>query len=69
MTKRLSSDQRKIFELLRERGQWYPRCGWIWDTPEQTLAAMDKLVEKGYATKSFDKIAQLDIYKPVKAQQ
>ena len=43
----LGKNQRGVITALRERGPWFPGCGWTWGTPGETTRILDSLVERG----------------------
>ena len=53
----LGDTQKKVLESLREHGVWYEGCGWRWDTWSNTARIMDRLVQRGLATKKVGRRA------------
>lgn len=47
--RKLRRVQQDVFASLRRHGSWSLGCGWLWDTPSNTMRIMDSLVRAGYA--------------------
>jgi predicted nucleic acid-binding Zn-ribbon protein len=53
--KKLGKIQQSVYESLKRHGSWSLGCGWIWDTPSNTMRIMDSLVRAGYAITATNK--------------
>jgi hypothetical protein len=47
--RKLGKVQQNVYESLKRHGSWSLGCGWVWDTPSNTMRVMDSLVRAGYA--------------------
>ncbi len=43
----LGVTQKYVLESLQRHGEWYPQCGWMWDTFSGTVKIMESLVKRG----------------------
>lgn len=63
--KKLGSVQQDVLTSLRSHGSWSLGCGWVWDTPSNTMRIMDSLVRAGYATTTEGQGGRRIVYRPV----
>ncbi len=56
MNRELGLTQRTVLRSLREHGRWHDGCSWHWDVPSRTVAVLEGLVRRGYATKMADQV-------------
>jgi DNA-binding IclR family transcriptional regulator len=67
-TRVLGETQADVLDSLKRHGQWYERCGWVWDTPSGTRRVLESLVRRGLVTKGpLSWAPSLDVYRPAKA--
>ncbi len=68
MRRKLGKVQQDVLASLKEHGSWHLHCGWVWDTPSNTLRVMDSLVRAGYATVATPNNSGRRVYKPIGEQ-
>lgn len=44
---KLGKRQKAVLSALKEKGSWYPCCGWVWNNCSGTKSILDSLVRKG----------------------
>lgn len=46
--RKLGKHQKEVLNIMIEKGEWYPICGWIYDTHYNTHKILNSLVKYGY---------------------
>lgn len=55
--RKLGENQKGIIESLKQHGSYHTHgfCGWVWDTPANTVKILESLVKRGLVEVIEDK--------------